>query len=158
MRIALLLLALGAPALAQPNTCGGLTSVTEAAQLIYPPIAKAARVEGIVVMLAEFKLSGEVDKVDIVSGPLMLQTAATGYVNSWRANAYTGPRTCPVVVRFRLRAPGAPALDSVVRDDLQHVTVTATPPHLMAEATNEVRQQHVTVTATPPDLQYLKEH
>ncbi len=134
MRIALLLLALTVPALAQPNTCRGLTSVTEAAQPIYPPIAKAAKVEGIVVMLAEFKLSGEVGKVDIVSGPVMLQAAAAKYVNSWRANAYTGPRTCPAVVRFRLRARGASAPDSVVRDNLQHVTVTATRSPVLEES------------------------
>ena len=102
MKIALLFLALSGAAFAQPNTCGGLTSATDGAQPFYPPIARAAHVTGMVILLASFKTTGDVDTIQIVNGPVMLQKAATDYVKSMHANEYTGPRTCPIVVVYKL--------------------------------------------------------
>ncbi len=76
-------------------------------------------------MLVTFKLNGEVDKIDVVSGPKMLQAAASDYVQGWHANEYTGPRTCPIAVRFVMFRQGAKAVPFVVRQDVQHVTVNA---------------------------------
>jgi Gram-negative bacterial TonB protein C-terminal len=104
----------------------GLTFMTETAKPLYPPIAKAAHVDGPVVMLATFKTTGEVEKVELVSGPEMLRASAIDYVKSWRANPYTGPRTCPVVVTFstpRLATQHDPP--PIVRVDPQHVTLNA---------------------------------
>ncbi|HEY5055361.1 MAG TPA: energy transducer TonB, partial [Acidobacteriaceae bacterium] len=75
MKTVLLFLVLSTAAFAQTNTCGGLTSVTDGAQPVYPPIAKAAHVEGVVTLLVSFKNTGEADTVQIVSGPPMLQQA-----------------------------------------------------------------------------------
>ena len=129
MKIALLFLALSTAAFAQPNTCGGLTSVTDGAKPVYPPLARYARVNGMVILLVSFKTTGEADAVQIVSGPPMLRQSATDYVKSWRANEYTGPRSCAVVITFNLdRGDGAP--DSVIRGDLQHVDVNSYAPCL----------------------------
>jgi outer membrane biosynthesis protein TonB len=94
----------------------------------YPPIAIAAQVEGNVIMLVNFKLNGEVEKIDVISGPEMLQDSATNYVQGWRANKYTGPRTCHIDVRFALFHKSDKPLPFIVRQDLQHVTVNAPAP------------------------------
>jgi hypothetical protein len=110
---------------AQQAPCG-LTSMTETAYPAYPVIAQAAHLEGPVVMLATFKTTGEVEKVEVINGPQWLRTAATDFVRSWRANPYTGPRTCPVVVTF---AKPQPVSDKnpprIVRLDPQHVIINA---------------------------------
>jgi protein TonB len=75
---------------------------------VYPHIARQARIEGDVVMDAMIDASGAVTKMDIVSGPAMLHSAAKEAVRSWRyAPAIlngepTGARL-RVVVQFRLR-------------------------------------------------------
>jgi Gram-negative bacterial TonB protein C-terminal len=120
--IFLLMLSVSGPCIAQQERCG-LSKMTESTTPLYPPIAKAAHVEGDVVMLVSFKLSGEVEKVDAVSGPEMLRPEATNYVKGWHANEYTGPRTCPIVVSFRLHRHGDTTTPPVVRQDLQHVTL-----------------------------------
>jgi hypothetical protein len=126
---ALLLLSLSHPGVAQQETCG-LSKMTDTNAVVYPPIAKAAHVEGNVIMLVRFKLSGEVEKVDIVSGPEMLKPAATSYVQGWRANEYTGPRTCPIVISFRLLPEKDTTTPHVIRQDPQHVTLNLPAPRL----------------------------
>ena len=126
---ALLLLSLSHIGAAQQETCG-LDKITDTAAPIYPPMAKAAHVEGNVIMLVRFKPSGEVEKVDIVSGAEMLQDAATNYVKGWRANEYTGPRTCPIVINFRLPQEKDTTTPHVIRQDPQHVTLNSPAPRL----------------------------
>jgi len=135
MKIALLFLALSATAaFAQPNTCGGLTSVTDGAKPFYPPIARAAHVSGMVILLVSFKTTGETDALKIVGGPPMLRQAAIDYVNSWRANTYTGPRTCPIVVSYQLSAGGCDyhtrKNDFVEKPDVQHPIIRGESPML----------------------------
>lgn len=108
--------------IAQQEPCG-LRTMTETTKPVYPPIARAAHVEDVVVMLVTFKLNGEVEKIDVVSGPKMLQPAATSYVQGWRANEFSGPRTCPIAVRFVMFHPGDNPAPRVVREDLQHITI-----------------------------------
>ena len=108
--------------------------MTETTEPVYPPIAKAAHVEGNVIMLVSFKTTnGEVEKIDVISGPEMLRAAARTYVESWRANEYTGPRTCPIVILFVLN-PQNRSVKPTVRNDLQHVTVSA--PAALIQASN----------------------
>jgi len=128
MKTALLFLALcTTAAFAQPNTCGGLTSVTDGQQPVYPPIARAAHVSGIVIMLVSFKTTGEADTAQIVSGPMMLRQVATEYVKTWKANTYSGPRMCPIVITYQLTEGScedhARKNDSFQREDVQHLTV-----------------------------------
>jgi Gram-negative bacterial TonB protein C-terminal len=125
-------LSVAGPCLAQQEPCG-LRKMTETTTPIYPPIARAAHVEGVVVMLVNFKLNGEVEKIDVVSGPEMLKIAATKYVQGWRANEFTGPRTCPIAVKFHLLREKDMATPGVTRQDLQHVTLNSeTPPILFS--------------------------
>ena len=55
---------------------------------VYPPIAKAARVSGTVVLMALISKTGDIENLRIVSGPPMLQSAALDAVRQWRYRPY----------------------------------------------------------------------
>ena len=55
---------------------------------VYPPIAKAARVGGTVVLDVRVKGDGKVRSAKAVSGPPMLQQAAMDAVRTWRYKPY----------------------------------------------------------------------
>jgi protein TonB len=57
-------------------------------QPIYPPIAKAARVSGTVVIQATISKTGSIEGLKVISGPAMLQQAAIDAVKSWRYRPY----------------------------------------------------------------------
>jgi protein TonB len=57
-------------------------------QPIYPPIAKAARVQGTVVLQATISKTGSIENLRVISGPAMLQQAALDAVRSWRYKPY----------------------------------------------------------------------
>jgi hypothetical protein len=124
VRLACLLLCFSVGALAQEAPCG-LTSVAESQSLIYPPIAKAAHVSGLVILLAEFRHDGSVSGTSILSGPEMLRSSARNFVVGWKVNPYGGSRTCPIVIRYQLDTSEP---DGVYRMDLQHVTIRAQVP------------------------------
>jgi protein TonB len=54
----------------------------------YPPIAKAARVQGTVVLQATISKQGTIEDLKVVSGPPMLQQAALDAVRQWRYRPY----------------------------------------------------------------------
>lgn len=108
----------------QPAPCG-LTSMKTTTPLLYPPIAKAARVTGNVISLVKFKTSGEVERIDVISGPIMLRPNAETFIRGWQANPYGGPRTCPIVIKFMLAVPGEKPPANPLPSDIQHANVTA---------------------------------
>jgi protein TonB len=55
---------------------------------VYPPIAKAARVSGTVVLQATISKTGSIENLHVISGPAMLQQAALQAVRSWRYRPY----------------------------------------------------------------------
>jgi TonB family protein len=55
---------------------------------VYPPIAKAARVSGTVVLQAAISKTGTIEGLHVVSGPAMLQQAAFDAVKTWRYKPY----------------------------------------------------------------------
>ncbi len=65
---------------------------------VYPPIAKAARVSGTVVLQATISKTGTIENLQVVSGPAMLQQAAMDAVGT----GATG-RTCSTTSRSRWR-------------------------------------------------------
>ncbi len=54
----------------------------------YPAIAKAARIQGVVVLQATISTTGLIENIRVVSGPPMLQQAAVDAVRSWRYKPY----------------------------------------------------------------------
>src|ERR1700686_2327160 len=57
-------------------------------QPVYPPIAKAARVSGTVVLQATISKNGTIENLRVISGPAMLQKAALDAVKTWRYRPY----------------------------------------------------------------------
>jgi len=55
---------------------------------IYPPIAKAARVSGTVILQATISKTGTIENLRVISGPAMLQQSALEAVKSWRYRPY----------------------------------------------------------------------
>ncbi len=55
---------------------------------LYPPIAKAARVSGTVILQATISKAGTIENLRVISGPAMLQQAAMDAVKSWRYRPY----------------------------------------------------------------------
>jgi protein TonB len=55
---------------------------------LYPPIAKAARVQGTVVLQATISKTGTIENLRVISGNAMLQAAAVSAVQQWRYRPY----------------------------------------------------------------------
>jgi periplasmic protein TonB len=55
---------------------------------LYPPIPKAARIQGTVVLQATISKAGLIQNLRVISGPTMLQQAALNAVRSWRYKPY----------------------------------------------------------------------
>jgi len=55
---------------------------------VYPAIARAARVEGTVILQATISKSGTIENLRVLSGPQMLQQAALNAVAQWRYRPY----------------------------------------------------------------------
>lgn len=60
----------------------------EKTEPVYPPIAKAARVSGTVVLQAVISKAGTIVGLHVISGPAMLQQAAYDAVKTWRYRPY----------------------------------------------------------------------
>lgn len=54
----------------------------------YPPIARASRTQGTVVLAAVISKSGLIENLHVVSGPALLQQAALDAVKTWRYKPY----------------------------------------------------------------------
>ena len=54
----------------------------------YPPIAKASRTEGLVVLEAMISKAGTIEGLHVISGSPMLQQAAIDAVRNWRYRPY----------------------------------------------------------------------
>ena len=57
-------------------------------QPVYPPIAKAAGIEGTVVLLAVISRGGDVENLEAISGHLVLARAAIQAVEQWKFRPY----------------------------------------------------------------------
>jgi hypothetical protein len=74
MRLILLMLALSTAAVGQTRWC----NVTDFGKtLVYPPIARAAHVSGLVSLRVYYERSGKVTTIETIGGPVMLVNSAT---------------------------------------------------------------------------------
>ena len=55
---------------------------------VYPPIARAAHVQGVVILHALISRPGTIEDLQVISGPPMLQAAALDAVRQWRYRPY----------------------------------------------------------------------
>jgi periplasmic protein TonB len=69
----------------------------------YPPAAKKAGVEGVVVVEATVTADGTVEKVKVISGPPLLTAAATEAVSHWKYEpTYLNGQPVPVILTARI--------------------------------------------------------
>ena len=81
------------------------------AAMLYPPIARAARVSGDVKVTYLLHPDGTASEVQAVDGPVLLRSVAVEQVKSWRFASGSQPVTATVVFHFRFR-PDDPERDS----------------------------------------------
>jgi hypothetical protein len=106
----------------------GLTSMSETTPPTYLPLARAAHVEGMVILMAEIGIDGSMNALRVLHGPVMLRDGAVDFVKGWKANPYGGPRNCALVVSYVL---GDGSMTTGKRSDPQHYLITgASPPCL----------------------------
>jgi hypothetical protein len=124
---ALLLLAGASLLRAQSAPCG-ITQLPNSGTKFYPPIAQAARVSGMVILLTSFDHDGNAKVSRILQGPPMLQAAAARFIEASRSAPSAGSRECPIVISFELAdthscdVPPEPS-QSFASKDPQHVAV-----------------------------------
>jgi protein TonB len=69
----------------------------------YPPTAKQAKIEGVVVVEATVNADGSVDKVKVISGPQLLMEAAADAVSHWKYEpTYLNGEAVPVILTARI--------------------------------------------------------
>jgi|GEM_PF-1999943 hypothetical protein len=92
---------------AEPRWCS-ITGKAAADKISYPPIAKAARVEGVVVSRIIFEPNGKVERFEAVFGPPMLFKFLEQAMSSWSlVTDARGYETCEtlVIARFQFKEP-----------------------------------------------------
>jgi len=95
--------------LAQSSQRGGQIvrpRLTSSVKPDYPPLAKLQRIEGDVVIQAEISATGSVGLLKVVSGPAILQQAATEALRKWKyepARLNDQPVALQVLVTIRFR-------------------------------------------------------
>ncbi len=78
---------------------------------LYPPIAKAAMIQGTVVFQVRIGVTGKIESSKVVSGPAMLQQAAIDCLKQWTyhpfdKNGVPVPASGPVAIEFSLGKDG----------------------------------------------------
>ena len=69
----------------------------------YPPAAKRAGVEGVVIVEATLTADGTVDKIKVISGPPLLTEAAAEAVSRWKYEpTYLNGQAIPVILTARI--------------------------------------------------------
>ncbi len=92
---------------AEPRWCT-VTGFTDRENPIYPPIAKAAKVEGTVLAHIIYGTTGKVENVEIVFGPPMLLRAVNNALMKWKVKTDAiGDAPCQtlVIVDFKIDEP-----------------------------------------------------
>lgn len=99
---------------------------------VYPPIAKAAHVQGVVVLRAILSKEGDIESLEVISGPPLLRQAAMDAVQRWKYRPYvlngvpTEVRTT-INVNFTFAAPKKPDAVGGATGDSSGTTPAATP-------------------------------
>ena len=96
---------------AEPRWC--VVSAKDASNtLVYPPIARAARVQGVVVMRMIYVPNGKVARTEPVFGPVLLSTSMTNQLLNWTVKTdAAGDEQCMtlIIAEFRFHDPDEPS-------------------------------------------------
>ena len=95
----------------EPRWCA-VSAKDSSDSLVYPPIARAARVQGVVVMRMVFAPDGKVVRTEPVFGPAMLSASLTSQLLNWTVKTdAVGDQECMtlVIAEFRFHDPDEPS-------------------------------------------------
>jgi hypothetical protein len=84
--------------------------------VVYPPIARAARVSGVVVMRMVYAPNGKALRTEPVFGPQMLSNSVTGQMKDWIVRTDDqGDELCEtlVIAKFEFHVPDEPPLPPI---------------------------------------------
>jgi TonB family protein len=122
---------------------------------VYPPVAKAARIQGTVVLQAAISKTGSVEDLHVVTGQALLQDAALSAVRTWRYRPYLVNGE-PVKVQTTINVvftlgvlSAAPAAPAPAAPDPAMPTPTALAPAAPAPAVPAVPAALVPAAPTP---------
>jgi hypothetical protein len=99
---------------AEPRWCA--TQKDPSNVVVYPPIARAARVSGVVVMRMIYAPNGQVGRTEPIFGPPMLSHSLTEQMKNWTVKTNDlGDELCVtlVIAEFRFRDPDEPPLPPI---------------------------------------------
>jgi protein TonB len=69
----------------------------------YPPAARTAKIEGVVIVEAVIAADGSVEKVKVISGPAQLADAAIAAVSRWKYEpTFLNGQAVPVILTARI--------------------------------------------------------
>lgn len=124
LRLCLLISIIAYRSIAESQQPSSLPDVISAAVPLYPPLARAARLQGAVVLTVEVE-GGKVQSTRIVSGHPMLSRAAESNLATWKLVSMPA-KTFSVTYRYKLsnRCKGKP---SMTADFPTEVTVCSKP-------------------------------
>jgi len=107
LAIVMALTAAAVAANAEPRWCS-ITGKGPNDKVLYPPIAKAARVEGVVLSRIIYKPNDKVVNMEAISGPVLLSRYLAGQMTDWTVmtNA-NGEELCEtlVIAKFHINQP-----------------------------------------------------
>lgn len=108
---------------AEPRWCS-VTGRASGDTFVYPPIARAARVHGVVLGRLVFETNGKPVRFESVSGPLLLSETLKGQLLKWNVKTdASGDELCEtlVIAEFKLRKTGASLSQPSVRSEIGSV-------------------------------------
>jgi hypothetical protein len=82
-----------------------LGHIEQIVPLTYAPIARAAHMQGTVVLLVHFAHDGSVESERVIYGPKLLTYTAEAFIKGLRATASEGSRECPFAIRYEIHGP-----------------------------------------------------
>jgi hypothetical protein len=132
VQLAICLAALASVCHAEPRWCS-ISEKDPSNKFTYPPIARAARVWGHVMMRMIYAPNGKVVRFEPISGPRLLSSSLQGQLNDWivRTDA-VGPELCqtPVIADFYLSDAGESSQNEpkvVLEPSIVRLTATTQP-------------------------------
>jgi len=68
-------------------------------RLIYPPLARASHLSGVVLLLATYRPTGEILTTEVISGPQMLADSAREQIQEWKmSTTASGDQPCQTLI------------------------------------------------------------
>jgi TonB family protein len=99
----------------------------------YPPLARQARIEGVVKVEFDIASDGNVTKALVKSGHLLLQSGAINFVKALKFETASDTRHETIEFHYKIKGKEGVKHCTQVRIDLPIIEITQAPPLIMYE-------------------------